>query len=136
MTFKLHEILERDSHYVTNFELCQVRLIDNSDYPWFILVPMKNNLIEITDLTEKDFDLLNHEVRKLAGILQNELKPDKLNIATIGNIVPQLHMHIIARFKDDKLFPKTVWGHDLTRYSDATLPPTIEMFQKMLKGYK
>lgn len=132
MSFKLNEILERDSHFITNLELCQIRLIDNSNYPWFILVPMKNNINEITDLTDHDFELFNYEVRKIAQFLQKEFSPDKLNIATIGNIVSQLHMHVIARFKDDKLFPKTVWGHEFVRYEDDVLKLTIDMLREKL----
>lgn len=130
MNFKLNELLERDSHYVDHLELCQVRLMDNSNYPWIILVPTKPNLIEITDLNEQDYHLLNQEVRKVAKLLQKEFKPDKLNIANIGNVVSQLHIHVIARFKHDKLFPKTVWGSELTRYDDQTLKEMIEILRK------
>lgn len=135
MNFKLNEILERDSHYIVNLKLCQVRIIDNSDYPWFILIPMKNNQIEITDLNNSDYELFNYEVKKVAQFLQKEFSPDKLNIATIGNIVSQLHIHIIARFKDDKLFPKTVWGHPFARYEDDVLKLTIEMLKGKLGKY-
>jgi diadenosine tetraphosphate (Ap4A) HIT family hydrolase len=134
MTFKLNEILERDSHYVASFKLCQIRLIDNADYPWFLLVPKRNDMVEITDLAEEDFDQLNQEIRKIAKILKNELRADKLNIAMIGNIVPQLHVHVIARFKNDKLFPRTVWGHALTRYDSAVLESKIAEFQKIFAG--
>lgn len=130
MNFKLNEMLERDSHYLANLELCQIRLMDNSNYPWIILVPTKPNLVEITDLAEKDYNLLNQEVKKIAKILQNEFKPDKLNIATIGNIVSQLHVHVIARFRSDKLFPKTVWGIEVARYDDETLKEIIDVLRK------
>lgn len=133
MNFKLNEILERDSHYITNLKLCQVRIIDNSNYPWFILIPMKNNITEITDLNDSDYELFNYEVRKIAKFLQKEFAPDKLNIATIGNIVSQLHMHVIARFKDDKLFPKPVWGHEFVRYEDDVLKLTIDMLRGKLE---
>ncbi len=132
MNFKLNEILNRDSHYLTELTLCQVRLMDNSNYPWLILVPMKNDIVEITDFNKTDYDLFNAEVKKIAKIMQDVFNPDKLNIATIGNIVPQLHMHIIARFRNDILFPKTVWGNEFTRYDNYDLKATIDTLLKAL----
>lgn len=130
--FELNQILERDSYYIDNLKLCQIRLMDNSNYPWIILVPTKPNLVEITDLNDRDFDLLNQEIKKVAKLLQKEFNPDKLNIANIGNIVSQLHVHVIARFKHDKLFPKTVWGSPLKHYDDQSLKEIIEILRKNL----
>ena len=135
MSFKLDPILERDSHYLTELKLCQIRLIDNSNYPWLILVPMKNNIIEITDFEQTDYDLFNSEIRKVAKILQNEFKPDKLNIATIGNVVPQMHVHIIARFKNDTLFPKTVWGSKFLPYDEESLKAIKDILVKAITIY-
>ena len=132
MSFKLDPILERDSHYLTELKLCQIRLIDNSNYPWLILVPMKNNIIEITDLQQSDYDLFNWEIRKVAKILQDKFRPDKLNIATIGNVVSQLHVHIIARFRNDKLFPKTVWGNQFIPYVHENLKTIKDILIKSL----
>lgn len=130
MSFKLNEILERDSHYLTKFSLCQLRLMNNSDYPWLILIPMRINIIEITDLNQIDYDIFNAEVKKAAKLMQDKFNPDKLNIATIGNLVPQLHMHIIARFKNDRLFPKTVWGSESTPYNDNSLKSIVNILLK------
>ncbi|MCP5374544.1 MAG: HIT family protein [Rickettsiaceae bacterium] len=135
MSFKLDPILKRDSHYLTELKLCQIRLMDNSNYPWLILVPMKNNIIEITDFEQTDYDLFNSEIRKVAKILQNEFKPDKLNIATIGNVVPQMHVHIIARFKNDKLFPKTVWGSKFLPYDEESLKAIKDILVKAITIY-
>jgi diadenosine tetraphosphate (Ap4A) HIT family hydrolase len=135
MSFKLDPILERDSHYLTDLKLCQIRLMDNSNYPWLILVPMKNNIIEITDFEQTDYDLFNQEIRKVAKILQNEFKPDKLNIATIGNVVPQMHVHIIARFKNDILFPKTVWGSQFLPYDEESLKAIKDILVKAITIY-
>lgn len=132
MSFKLDPILERDSHYLTDLKLCQIRLMDNSDYPWLVLIPMKNNIIEITDLQQSDYDLFNWEIRKVAKILQDKFKPDKLNIATIGNVVSQLHVHIIARFRNDKLFPKTVWGNQFIPYVHENLKTIKDILIKSL----
>jgi len=135
MSFKLDPILKRDSHYLTELKLCQIRLMDNSNYPWLILVPMKNNIIEITDFEQTDYDLFNSEIRKVAKILQNEFKPDKLNIATIGNVVPQMHVHIIARFKNDTLFPKTVWGSQFLPYDEESLKDIKDILVKAITIY-
>ena len=132
MSFKLDPILERDSHYLTDLKLCQIRLMDNSDYPWLVLIPMKNNIIEITDLQQSDYDLFNWEIRKVAKILQDKFRPDKLNIATIGNVVSQLHVHIIARFRNDKLFPKTVWGNQFIPYVHENLKTIKDILIKSL----
>ena len=135
MSFKLDPILERDSHYLTELKLCQIRLMDNCNYPWLILIPMKNNIIEITDFEQTDYDLFNQEIRKVAKILQNEFKPDKLNIATIGNVVPQMHVHIIARFKNDTLFPKTVWGSQFLPYDEESLKAIKDILVKAITIY-
>ena len=135
MSFTLDPILKRDSHYLTELKLCQIRLMDNSNYPWLILVPMKNNIIEITDFEQTDYDLFNWEIRKVAKILQNEFKPDKLNIAAIGNVVPQMHVHIIARFKNDTLFPKTVWGSQFLPYDEESLKAIKDILVKAITIY-
>ena len=125
MIFKLNKTLEKDSRFITDLKLCQVRLINNSDFPWVILVPRLGSIIEITDLNDTEYDLLNAEIKLVVQALQNELAPDKLNIATLGNIVSQLHIHIIARYKNDKLFPKPVWGCELTHYSENAIKEKI-----------
>ncbi len=136
MNFKIDEVLSRDSHYVTELSLCQVRLMDNFNYPWIILIPMKNDIIEITDFSKIDYDLFNTEVKNVAKIMQDLFKPDKLNIATIGNIVLQFHMHIIARFKTDILFPKTVWGSDFVQYNPSDLKTNINNLSRALEILK
>ena len=117
MSFKLSSILEQDSIFITKFELCQLRLMNNSDFLWVILVPEKKDIVEIMDLKANEFNKLNSEILQVAKIIKSVFNPDKLNIATLGNIVPQMHIHIVARFKNDKLFPKPVWGHEFNRYS-------------------
>ena len=121
MHFKLDPALEKDSIFIKQLELCQLRLINNSDFPWLILVPMKNNLVEITELSDNDYDQLNKEIKNIAKSFKALTKADKLNIATLGNVVSQLHIHIIARYKTDKLFPKPVWGYEFVPYSDENM---------------
>ena len=101
MTFILDKTLEQDSTLITELKLCQVRLINNADFPWLILVPKLPGIAEITDLCNSEYNLLNQEIRLVAKALQSATTPDKLNIATIGNMVTQMHVHIIARYKSD-----------------------------------
>lgn len=132
--FKIDDKLENDSFHIVNLELCQVRLINNSDYIWLILVPQQNNIVEITDLPPPKYNLFCSEIHLVSQIMQKLFKPDKLNIATIGNIVRQLHVHIIARFKNDKLFPKPVWGCEFTPYDPAVLSYKISIISDAIKN--
>lgn len=117
--FILDAKLEADSFFITDLTLCQLRLINNSRYPWLILVPKLEGISEITDLSIADYDTLNQEIRIVALAMQQLFKPNKLNIASIGNIVRQFHMHVIARYHKDLLFPKPVWGSVFVPYDQA-----------------
>ena len=134
MTFILDRTLEKDSILVTELKLCQVRLINNADFPWVILVPKLPDIIEITDLCNSEYSLLNQETRLVATALQSAISPDKLNIAMIGNAVSQMHVHIIARYKNDKLFPKPVWGHDFTPYSKEGINKRIKLLKEKIEA--
>ena len=112
--FQLHPQLKKDTFFIKDLELCQVLLMNNALYPWIILVPKKANLIEIIDLSVEEQNLLMVEISAISRIFKN-LNPDKINIAALGNIVPQLHIHIIARFKNDLTFPKPVWVSQETK---------------------
>ncbi|MFT6333114.1 MAG: diadenosine tetraphosphate (Ap4A) HIT family hydrolase [Lentimonas sp.] len=108
--FKLHPQLEKDTFLVKDLKLCRILLIKNALYPWFVLVPKKENLTEIMDLNLEQQILLTKEIDFMSRAVKKIFKPHKLNIAALGNVVPQLHIHIIARFKNDVTFPKPVWG--------------------------
>lgn len=133
MTFQLNKTLEADSKFIMDIQLCQVRIINNSNFPWIILVPKLEGIVEITDLDDTEYDQLNKEIRLIARAMQHELVPDKLNIATIGNIVSQLHVHVIARYKNDALFPKPVWGHEPVKYQDEKLEDRINSLRKAIE---
>jgi len=105
-------------------------LINNSDFPWLILVPMKNNLVEITDLSDDEYHIVNSEIKDIAAKLKQKTSADKLNIATIGNVVSQLHFHIIARYKNDKLFPNPVWGHKFTPYLADDIDSIVRKYKE------
>lgn len=108
--FVLHPQLAKDSIWVCDWPLCQLRLINDKNYPWFILVPRKNDVREIIDLTEEEQYLLWQESKRLSLLLRQHYAPDKLNIAALGNMVPQLHLHHIGRYTTDAAWPAPVWG--------------------------
>ncbi len=110
MTFELHPQLQKDCITLGNFPLCRVLLMNDANYPWFILVPQREGLREIYELNEADLYLLMHESVAFSRALTTLFKPDKLNIAALGNVVPQLHVHHIARFEHDPAWPAPVWG--------------------------
>lgn len=108
--FELDPRLAADTLYVGDLPLCQVRLMNDAQYPWLILVPRQPGLREPFDLSEADQLQLLAESRQTAQLLQRLAKPEKLNIAAIGNVVSQLHLHHVARFASDASWPAPVWG--------------------------
>ena len=116
MDFILDAQLANDSFLIKDLELTQVRLIDNANYLWVILVPRLNSIKEILDLSYQQYTVLNQEIFFVAKVMQKLFKPDKLNIATIGNKVSQLHYHIVVRYINDQSFPNPVWGQEAINY--------------------
>jgi diadenosine tetraphosphate (Ap4A) HIT family hydrolase len=119
VSFDLDSRLARDSFDVTNLALCNVRLMDNKKFPWVILVPRVENASEWIDLDREQQHQLSDEIAIVSHILQALVTPEKLNIATLGNQVSQLHIHMIARYKADKAWPNPVWGTEGESYSEA-----------------
>ena len=99
----------KDSHPVIELKLCSVRLIDNSKFPWLILIPKRKNVTDIFQLSSKDQILLMREIVYASKTMKKTFKAFNLNIEKIGNIVSQLHVHIIARSKKDSSWPLSVW---------------------------
>ena len=110
MSFKLHPRLKQDCIAIGRFELCQLLMMNDSLYPWFILVPERADVQEIYQLSKTERQLLTEESSYLAEKLAAFYQADKMNIAAIGNIVPQLHIHHVVRFQTDKAWPAPVWG--------------------------
>ena len=108
--FQLPPLLERECFFVKNFLLSQVLLKNDARFLWLILVPKRANIQEIYELTQQDQALLGKEIRILSPFVKSTFKADKLNIASIGNIVPTLHIHLVGRRKGDPLWPFPVWG--------------------------
>jgi len=117
--FQLHEQLARDCEPMGRFPLCQLLLVDDSNYPWFLLVPRRERVCEIFDLSVTDRHELLSESMLLAGWLAQEFQADKLNIATLGNQVAQLHVHYVVRYLDDVAWPNPVWGRVPARPYEA-----------------
>ncbi|MDO9163327.1 MAG: HIT domain-containing protein [Methylococcaceae bacterium] len=110
MPFTLHTRLQQDCITVGRFDLCRLLMMNDSLYPWFILVPEKADISEIYQLNQAERSLLIEESSYLAEHLALLYKADKMNVAAIGNMVPQLHIHHIVRYRTDKAWPGPVWG--------------------------
>ena len=108
--FVLDQTLINDTYFVTNLSLCSVLLMNDSRYPWIIAVPRKNKIREIYELKSNEQLLLLREINLLAEIINSKFNADKINIGAIGNIVPQLHIHIVGRKENDPAWPAPVWG--------------------------
>lgn len=116
--FILHHQLAEDSFWLTNLELSEVRLFNNANFPWLLLIPRRNDIREIFELTETEQLNLFAEITALAEKLKIVTQCDKINIGALGNMVPQLHIHIIARFNHDTAWPKPAWGAPSLQYTD------------------
>ena len=123
----------KDSHFVTELKLCSIRLIDNSKFPWIILIPKRKNITEIYQLNSKDQSLLMKEIVHVSKIMKKTFKAFNLNVEKIGNIVSQLHIHIIARSKKDSSWPLSVWVVKKKNYSKIALEKTILRIKKAFK---
>lgn len=102
--------LESDSTFITALELCDVRLSHNAAFPWILLIPRHDGISEIIDLSPTDQQLLMQEIVLASQVLQQLFQPTKLNVANLGNIVPQLHVHMVARYNSDKAWPHPIWN--------------------------
>ncbi|MEQ1559243.1 MAG: HIT family protein [Methyloglobulus sp.] len=110
MKFKLHPQLKQDCIAIGRFELCHLLMINDSQFPWFVLVPEINGITEIFQLNKPQQSLLIEESSTLADTLNTLYNADKINIAAIGNLVPQLHIHHVVRYRTDKVWPAPIWG--------------------------
>ena len=130
MVNKVKKNFLKDSHFIIDLKLCSVRLVDNSKFPWIILIPSRKNITDITDLNLKDQNLLMKEIVYCSKLMKKIFKTKKLNVEKIGNIVPQLHVHIIARSTKDSTWPLSVWVVKGKPYSKILLDKTITKIKK------
>ena len=133
MLFKLDRNFLKSSHHITDLKLCTIRLNDNSKFPWLILIPKRNKINDMSDLKSKDQILLMKEIVYVSKIMKKLFKTSKLNVEKIGNIVPQLHIHIIARSKKDCSWPLSVWVVKGKNYSQIALKIMADKVRNALK---
>ena len=133
MSFKLDRKFLKTSHNLIDLKLCTIRLNDNSKFPWIILIPKRNKITDISDLNSKDQTLLMKEIVYVSKVMKKLFKTSKLNVEKIGNMVPQLHIHIIARSKKDSSWPLSVWVVKGKSYSKTALKVIVDKLRKALK---
>ena len=130
MINKVSKSFLKDSHLIADLKLCSVRLIDNAKFPWIILIPKRKNINDISELNSKDQMLLMKEIVYCSNLMKKIFKTKKLNVEKIGNIVPQLHIHIIARSTKDCTWPLSVWVTKAKPYSKESLKKIIDLVKK------
>ena len=130
---KINKNFLKSSHHVKDLKLCSIRLHDNLKFPWLILIPRRKNITDMSELNSKDQMLLMKEIIYVSKIVKKLFKTSKLNIEKIGNIVPQLHIHIIARYKNDSSWPLSVWVVKGKTYSKASLEKNLD---KLINAFK
>ena len=113
--WSLHPQLAADTHPLAQWRLCELRLMDDTNYPWLILVPRVVDARELIDLRDAERHLLSDEIDRASRVLRDVFRPRKLNVAALGNVVPQLHVHVIARYEEDPAWPAPVWGRVAAR---------------------
>jgi len=129
----IHPRLQQDCQVVGRFPLCHLLLMRDANYPWFILVPDREEVTEIYHLVEADRQQLLNESCSLSAALETAFHPDKLNVATIGNLVPQLHVHHVVRYRNDVAWPAPVWGRVPPKpCSDAELAAVVAKLKACL----
>ena len=127
---KVNKNFIKSSHYIKDLKLCSVRLIDNNKFPWIILIPKRKKITDITELSSRDQNLLMKEIVLSSKVMKKLFKTSKLNVEKIGNIVPQLHIHIIARSTKDSTWPLSVWVTKGKPYSKQSLKKIIDLLKK------
>ena len=130
---KINKNFIKSSHFICELKLCSIRLIDNGKFPWIILIPQKKRVTDITELSLKDQLLLMKEIVYCSKIMKKVFKTKKLNIEKIGNIVPHLHIHIIARYKTDVSWPLSVWVVKGKHYSKKNLKEVLNKIRIAFK---
>ena len=131
MVNKVNKNFLKSSYYIIDLKLCSIRLINNQNFPWIILIPKRKRVTDITELNTNDQLLLMKEIVYCSKRMKKFFNTSKLNVEKIGNIVPQLHIHIIARYKKDKSWPLSVWTVKEKRYSKSNLENIIKKLKKV-----
>ena len=132
--FDLDPRLRDDSIPVMDLRLCSLRLMDDRRFPWLLLIPRRPGCVELLDLQAEDQAQLWREILAVSGVLKDRLQPDKLNVAALGNQVAQLHVHLIARYREDAAWPWPVWGVGQALPWGEDARPLIEQLRKDLEA--
>jgi diadenosine tetraphosphate (Ap4A) HIT family hydrolase len=133
--YTLHPQLQADTFPVCDMELCEARLMNDRRFPWVILVPRRDGVTEVHQLSADEQNLLIHESSLTAGVLSRMFEADKINVAALGNLVPQLHWHVIARSRGDKAWPGPVWGYgERLPYEKKESAALLTKLQDTLRG--
>lgn len=137
MTFKLHSDLIRDGIDIGSFGLCRVLLINDATYPWFVLVPQTEGLKDTVDMTDLEHATLWQESKIFGSAIMDIFSGEKLNVAALGNMTPQLHIHHIVRYTHDAAWPGPIWGvKPLTPYDSSAVDMMKEKFRKQnIRGF-
>lgn len=134
--FKLDQRLEDDSVFVMDLQLSQLRLHKNASFPWLLLIPVIPNCSEIIDLDIQHQKVLLDEIGLASRIVKNLFSPDKINVGALGNIVNQLHVHVIGRKTSDGAWPGPVWGSGLSSsYSSSKVDELLHSIRDFIKNY-
>ncbi len=127
MSFSLHPRLSQDTDFVGDFGLSRVLLMNDSRWPWLVLVPRRDGLVELTDLDPADLAHLIEETALASHWLKAHAKADKINVGALGNVVRQLHVHVVARQAGDPAWPGPVWGFGAAvAYGEADFRALLE----------
>ena len=131
MSFELDPCLAADTVQVTDWPLCKVLLMNDANYPWLVLVPRVAGAVNLHDLDAGQAAGLMEESRRASSLLAQVTGSEKTNVATLGNLVPQLHIHVIARFQSDPAWPGPVWGRvPAEPYADQALEARLEELRR------
>ena len=138
MEFVLDERLESSSWFIEDWPLCRVALKNDRTWPWLYLVPRRAGIREIYELNAKDQDLFVREVAMAQQALQILYKPEKINTAALGNMVPQFHVHVFARYKNDAAWPRPVWAvqTDEIPYTEQDKSAEIQKLKKCFEALR
>jgi diadenosine tetraphosphate (Ap4A) HIT family hydrolase len=131
MVNRVNKNFFKSTYYINDLKLCSVRLIDNQKFPWIILIPKRKNITDISELNSKDQLLLMNEIVYCSRLMKKVFKTSKLNVEKIGNVVPQLHIHIIARYKKDSSWPLSVWVVKRKVYTKNKLEKILQDLRKI-----
>ncbi|MEE4461316.1 HIT domain-containing protein [Azotobacter chroococcum] len=133
--FALDSRLQQDTLPIGDFPLCRLLLMKDARYPWFVLVPRREEVVELFQLDAEDQRTFWQETSELAETLKDTFGADKMNVAALGNVVSQLHMHVIVRRRDDEAWPAPVWGkHPALPYTDAQIAAIRDKLRLVLTG--